>query len=65
MDKPISVQINEAKQNIVDCINEQHLHASILEPIVKEIYEQVHMLAQQQYEVEKKQWEEQEEQKEV
>lgn len=65
MDKPISVQINEAKQNIVDCINEQHLHVSILEPIVKEIYEQVHMLAQQQYEVEKKQWEEQEEQKEV
>lgn len=65
MDKPISVQINEAKQNIVDCINEQHLHVSILEPIMKEIYEQVHMLAQQQYEVEKKQWEEQEEQKEV
>lgn len=58
MDKPLSVRINEAKQNIVDCINEQHLHVSILEPIVKEIYEQVHMLAQQQYEVEKKQWEE-------
>ena len=65
MDKPLSVQINETKQSIVDCINEQHLHVSILEPIIKEIYEQVHMLAQQQYEVEKKQWEEQQEQKEV
>jgi len=58
MDKPISVQINEAKENIVNVINEQHLHPTILEPIIKEIYLSIQQAAIQVYEKEKKEYEE-------
>lgn len=57
MSKPISVTIEEARQNIVKCINEQNLHPSILEPIMKDIYEQVKLASVHTYEKEKQAWE--------
>lgn len=45
MDKPISVQINEAKNKIVNTINELNLHPSILLPIMKDIYSEVQNIA--------------------
>ena len=57
MDKPISVTIAEAKENIVKCINEQKLHPAILEPIMKDIYEQVRLNLEQTYRAEKQTWE--------
>lgn len=41
MDKPISVQINEARDKIVNCINELNLHPSILMPIIKDVYSEI------------------------
>lgn len=45
MNKPISVQINEAKNKIVNTINELNLHPSILLPIMKDIYSEVQNIA--------------------
>ena len=41
MDKPISIIVEESKQKIVNTINELHLSPTILEYIVKDVYEEV------------------------
>lgn len=58
MEKPISIIIEEAKQKIGTTINELNLHPSILEPIMKDLYTEVQFLAKQQYEKDKKEYEE-------
>lgn len=57
MDKPISVQIEEARQNIVECINAQNMNVTILDMIIKDLYMEIHSLAQQQYEKDKQAYE--------
>lgn len=41
MNKPISMLINDAKINITKAVNESGLLPCLIQPIVKEIYEQV------------------------
>ena len=38
MKKPISVQVNELSNAIIEVINESELHPLFLEPIIREIY---------------------------
>ena len=57
MDKPISMQVNEARDSIIKIINELNLHPIILEPIIKEIYEQVRIATVQMAEKEKAEYE--------
>lgn len=38
MKKPISVQVNELSNTIIEIINESGLHPLFLEPIIREIY---------------------------
>ena len=59
MDRPISVIITEAKQNIVDCINSQNLNITILDMVMKDIYLEIHGLADQTYQKEKAEYESQ------
>ena len=53
MDKPVSVQIEEARKNIAGCINAQNMNVTILDMIIKDLYMEIHSLAQQQYEKDK------------
>lgn len=46
-DKPISILIQEAKNDIAEAINKQELHSSILRMLLKEIYDEVCMLDSQ------------------
>lgn len=41
MNKPISMLINEAKVNIIKAINESELPPCLIQPIIKDVYEQV------------------------
>lgn len=41
MNKPISMLINDAKINITKAVNESGLLPCLIQPIIKEIYEQV------------------------
>lgn len=47
MDKPISVQINEARDSIINCINGLNLHPSILMPIIKDVYSEIQKIEAQ------------------
>jgi len=54
MEKPITMKIEEAKENIVQVINDSNLPMWIVRDIIKDIYEQANRLAIQQAEQEKK-----------
>jgi len=41
MNKPISMLINEAKINIIKAVNESNLPPCLMQPIIKDLYEQV------------------------
>lgn len=41
MDKPISVLLNDARNILVDAVNQCNLHPALLEPIFREIYSEV------------------------
>lgn len=41
MAKPISILINETKQNLIKVCNESELHPSVLQMIVRELHEEV------------------------
>ena len=47
-DKPISMVLNELKQGLINTVNEACLPPCLIEPILKDLYEETHMLAQQQ-----------------
>ena len=50
MDKPITIIIQETKYKLVEVLNTSNLPPVILEPIVKDIYNEITMLAKRQYE---------------
>lgn len=58
MEKPLSVTMTEIKTNIAKIINESGVPMYILEPIVRDIYEQICKVGNQQMEREAKEWEE-------
>ncbi len=39
--KPVSIIVEESKKKIVDTINELHLSPTIMEYIIKDVYEEV------------------------
>lgn len=41
MDKPLSLIMSDAKKNIVDCINSQHIQPCLMQYIIKDIYDMV------------------------
>lgn len=58
MEKPTSIVIKETKQKLLQTINESNLPAFILEPILKDYYEQIIKISEQQYENDKKEYDE-------
>lgn len=44
MDKPLSLRIEETKQTLINTINSSQLHPYILDSIVKDIYNEIHIL---------------------
>lgn len=44
MNKPLTVQIEETKQNLVNVINNSGLHPYILDNILKGLYDEMHIL---------------------
>lgn len=57
MNKPADLIVEETKERIVKIVNESGLPPFLLEPILKEIYNQVNILKQQELEQSKKQYE--------
>ena len=47
-DKPISMVLNDLKRGLINIVNEACLPPCLIEPILKDLYEETHMLAQQQ-----------------
>lgn len=58
MDKPITVAREEFVEKIVQTVNESRMPAFIMESILKDITAEVHAAALQQYENDKKAYEE-------
>ena len=48
MNKPISLSIDEARKSIITAINNTDLPASILEIIIKNIYDDIYMLKEKE-----------------
>ena len=57
MNKPANLIMEETKENIAKVVNESGLPAFLLEPILKDLYNQVNILKQQELEQSKKQYE--------
>lgn len=57
MEKPITVRIDEFKQSIVGLINNSGIPIVILQPLIKQLYEEISSFAAQQAEQERKAWE--------
>lgn len=57
MNKPADLIVEETKESIVKIVNESGLPPFLLEPILKEIYNQVNILKKQELEQSKKQYE--------
>ncbi len=55
--KPTSLIIEDFKNNIISEVNKTNLPASVIEPVMKDIYNQIHILCINQYEKEKKEYE--------
>ena len=48
MEKPLGIRIEELKKQLADVINSSNLHPYILDNILKDIYQEVHMVYQSQ-----------------
>ena len=57
INKPISLILEESKKTIVDAINSTGLPMTLLEMIVRDLYNEVRQNALYQYESEKKEYE--------
>ena len=57
--KPMSVARAEFINSLTDLINNSMLPPFIIEPILKDMYNDIHMVAQRQYEADKRKYEEQ------
>ena len=58
MNKPANLIIEETKENMVKLINESGLPPFLIEPILKDIYNQVTVLKQKELEKSKRNYEE-------
>lgn len=57
MNKPANLIVEETKENIVKTINESGLPPFLLEPILKDLYNQVSILKQQELEKNRQEYE--------
>lgn len=57
INKPISLIMEDAKNTIINTINDLNLHPTLLEVIMKDIYKEVNDLAKSQYERERAEYE--------
>lgn len=48
MNKPISMVINETKTNLLQICNQSSLHPSILELIIKDVYDEIKYVSSMQ-----------------
>lgn len=56
MEKPISIMIDETKTSLISMINNSGLPFWILEPMVKDIYQEIKTLADNQLRIDKEQY---------
>lgn len=56
IEKPISLILEDSKQMIVDAINNTNLHISLLEPIIKDLYNEIKHKAIMQLEQDKREY---------
>ncbi len=49
MEKPISILIHEARQNITGAVNNSGLPPCLLQPILKDMLAEINILCQQEY----------------
>lgn len=61
MEKPVSIIIEEFKQEVAEAVNKTKLPLCIIEPVVKDLYTEIAALSKQQLEVDKKKYEEEQE----
>ena len=57
MNKPANLIMEETKENIVKIINESGLPPFLVEPIIKDLYNQVSILKQQELEKNRQEYE--------
>ena len=57
MTKPANLIIEETKENLVKVINESGLPPFLLEPVLKDLYNQISILKQQELERSKQEYE--------
>lgn len=57
MEKPVSLVLNDLKQEIVDSINKTNLPLCIVEPVLKDLYAEIATLAKQQLAKDKEEFE--------
>ena len=57
IEKPISLILEESKRVIIDAVNSTNLHPTLLEMIIKDIYNEVRERANYQYEFDKNEYE--------
>lgn len=57
INKPISLIIEDAKQAIVSSINQINLHPTLLEMVLRDVYNEANELAKAQYNREKAEYE--------
>lgn len=57
MNKPISMAINETKTNLLQICNQSSLHPSILELIIKDLYNEISLVSGQVLNKEKNEYE--------
>lgn len=57
MEKPLTLQIEELRGNILDQINNSGLHIAVIKPTIEEIAHMVSMEYQGTYNIEKQQYE--------
>ena len=57
IEKPISLILEESKRVIIDAVNSTNLHPTLLEMIIKDIYNEVRERATYQYEFDKNEYE--------
>ena len=56
MNKPANLIIEETKENLVKVINESGLPPFLLEPVLKDLYNQISILKQQELEKSKQEY---------
>lgn len=57
MEKPITVAYEEFKQNVADLVNNSGLPAFVIEWVLQSYSNEVHSIAETQYETDKEQYE--------